>query len=273
MSIADYDRALVRRLPRSYAAAYARKGIQIDMAVADAQHAAYMSALEHAGVKVTSLSGDETFYDCVFIEDTAIVWRDRALITRMTEHREGEQAAVAAALGPTHVLSELSAGALLEGGDVLHMEETTYVGLTGRTNERGVRELAEFLAPFKRRVVPVPVSRALHLKSAATFLGYGTLLVAPGHVETHLFDAQDVITTARGEEGTANCVRVRDTLLVRRGHEATLAKVRAFADQHHIAVVPLDLSEFEKGDGSATCLSVLWGERRSGASDILEFLS
>lgn len=235
------------------------------MRLADAQHAAYVSALERAGLSVTVIAADEALYDCVFIEDTAIVWHDRALITRVTAHREGEQSAVVAGLRPTHRLTALSSGARLEGGDVLHTEDTTYVGLTARTNERGAAELTEFLSAFKRRVVSVAVSDALHLKSVATYLGDGTLLASPGHVDARVFNVDEVITTAPGDGGSANCVRVRDTLIARSGYPATLAKVRAFADAHSVLVVPLDLSEFEKGDGSATCLSILWGRaiRRS----------
>ncbi|HSL23768.1 MAG TPA: hypothetical protein VK886_19705 [Vicinamibacterales bacterium] len=256
--ITDYDHAIVRAVPRSYAPAYAAKGIRVDETVADAQHSGYAGALERAGVTVTVIGADEAFYDCVFVEDTAVVWRDRALITRMTEHREGEQRGVAAALGRSHKVSGLSTGSRLEGGDVLHTEHVTYVGITGRTNECGAGELTDFLRAFGRSVVPVPVSDALHLKSVATYLGDGTLLAAPEKVDLRRFEVDEVIETAREEGRSANAVRVRDTLLVSSCYPATLERLRAFAAARSIAVVPLNLSEFAKGGGSSTCLSLLW---------------
>lgn len=254
----EFTHALVRAVPRCYRSAYASRGIQIDLALADAQHARYARALEAAGVVVTRVAADEAFYDSVFIEDTAIVWGNHALITRMTIHREGEQRGVAAVLEASHALAYLSAGSQLEGGDVLHTEHATYVGLTARTNERGAGELAEFLGRFGRRVVAVPVTGTLHLKSVVTYPGNGTLLVAPGHVRLESFEADAIIETAEGEEGAGNCVRVRDTLLVPAGYPGTLDRLTQFAGRHSVHLVPLDLSEFAKGDGSATCLSLLW---------------
>ena len=90
--------ALVRTQPRSYAAHYARRGITVDPPLADSQHQAYCHALEAAGLTVSVVDADESLPDCVFIEDTAVVWNQHALITRMAEHREGEQAAVEAVL-------------------------------------------------------------------------------------------------------------------------------------------------------------------------------
>ena len=261
MPIADFTHALVRAVPRRYGAAYAPRSIHIDLALADAQHARYARALEAAGVVVNRVVADEAYYDCVFIEDTAIVWRDHALVTRMTRHREGEQHGVAAALEASHALVYLSAGSQLEGGDVLHTEHVTYVGLTARTNERGASELAEFLGQFGRQVVAVPVTDTLHLKSVVTCPGSGALLVAPGHVPLARFEADSIIETGAGEEGGANCLRVRDTLLAPAAYPETLGRLAQFAERQSIQFVPLDLSEFAKGDGSATCLSLLWREK------------
>ena len=257
MSILRYDHALVRTVPQLYARAYAAKGVSIDPVLVRAQHDAYVKALERAGVDVTHVPADEAFYDSVFIEDTAIVWRDAALITRIAEHREGEQRGVADVLRPSHRLSTLSEESRLEGGDVLHTEHVTYVGLTARTNDRGATELASFLEQFGRRVVPVRVSSTLHLKTVATYLGDGTLLVAPGSVDVRQFEGLAILEAAPGE-AAGNCVRVRDTILLPDGCPATLDRVRHFADARGVTVVPLDLSEFAKGDGSATCLSLLW---------------
>lgn len=250
-------RALVRRISPVYCGAYRARGIVVDDSLAREQHAAYIAALQEAGLDVSILPPDDRRYDCVFVEDTAVVWDGRALVTRMTEHREGEQSAVVEFLSTDHEIERLPDGARLEGGDVLHLEETTYAGLTSRTNPAGVEALRRFLSPFGRRVVPVPVAGALHLKSAATFLGDGILLAVPGRVDPRLFDAREVVFTSPGEEGAANCLRIGRRLLVQSEHLRALARLRQIAERHDVEIVPLDTSEFAKGDGSLTCLSIL----------------
>ncbi len=247
-------RALLRSLAESYANPYPG----VSLARARQQHAAYVQALRSAGLEVKFVEADEARPDCVFIEDTAIVWNARALLTRMAPHREGEQAGVEAALRPTHRISRVAPPATLEGGDVLHVDDSTYVGLTGRTNKAGVETLREFLTPFGRHVVAVRVEACLHLKSGASYLGDGTLLVAPGLVKSRDFDVEEVVETARGEDYAANCLRLGSFLLIPAGFPQTEKKLRRFAEKHGVEVMPLDCSEFRKGGGSLTCLSLLW---------------
>lgn len=248
----------MRRVPDSYAPFYRARGIAIDSGLARAQHAAYADALRAAGVAVHLLDGDEAWPDCVFVEDPAVVVPPRALVGRLTAHREGEVAPVAQALARWHETAALPDDARLEGGDVLHVEDTTYVGLTARTNERGVDALREFLAPLGRRVVAVPVDGYLHLKTAATYLGNGTLVSVPDFGGVDAFDVDEVIYADEGEPVASNCLRVNDHLLTVAGNPRTEIRLRAFGERHGVRVVPLEISEFEKGEGSLTCLSILW---------------
>jgi dimethylargininase len=252
------SRALVRPPSPAYVAYYAARGISISAELAREQHAGYVAMLEAAGLQVRTIEPDAAFPDCVFIEDTAVVWGDRALITRMAPHREGEQAAVEAALRATHEIVRLPTGATLDGGDVLHVGPTTYVGLSSRTNAAGVQAVANLLTPFGRPVVPVPVSRCLHLKSAVTALAADTILAGPGMINVELFRDCKIILTDERETHAANCLRVRDHVLVLGGYPETIRRVPAFADANGLRVVALPMSEFEKGDGSLTCLSILW---------------
>ena len=256
--MAQPRRALVRALPQSYRTYYDSLGIEIDFALAETQHMAYAGALAAAGLAVTPVEAAEEFPDCVFIEDTAIVWNDRALVTRMVARREGEQAAVTERLRDTHEIVTLVDGARLEGGDVLHVDDITYVGLTERTNTAGIAALRFFLAPFNRTVVAVPCTRCLHLKTAATYLGNGTLLLAPGLLDvTQFTNLSRVIETPAHEAHAANTIRVGDHLLVQGGYPATETLLRGFAEAHGVTVWPVDTSEFAKGDGSLTCLSII----------------
>lgn len=250
--------ALMRRVPDSYAPFYRARGISISSERARAQHAAYADALRAAGVQVHLLDGDEAWPDCVFVEDPAVVLPPRALMGRLAPHREGEPAPVEAALRRWHQTVPLPDGARLEGGDVLHVEDTTYVGVTARTNRAGVEALREFLAPAGRRVVAVPVTKYLHLKTAATYLGNGTLAAVPDFAGVDAFDVDEVLLVDAGEPVAANCLRVNDHLLVVAGNPRTEVRLRAFCERHGVRVVPLQISEFEKGEGSLTCLSLLW---------------
>ncbi len=249
---------LVRRLPRSYQSYYAAQGVTVDRALADHQHAAYVAELQHAGVEVGDVPPDEAFPDGVFVEDTMVVRDNRALDTRMVDRREGEQRAVSDILRPSHSLVTLPPEARLEGGDVLQVEDTTYVGLSSRTNAAGVAALREFLKAAGESVVAVPVERCLHLKSAVTYLGNGCLLAAPEWIDVSRFAVDCIVETAPGEPKAANTIRIGDALLALAGYPGTAVRLQAFAQEHKINVRHLDMSEFEKGDGSLTCLSILW---------------
>lgn len=249
---------LMRHVASTYAAHYQARGVPVSQELAEAQFAAYATALETSGLEVHFIAPDDHYYDCVFVEDTAIVWPPQALMARMAAHREGEQPAVETMLRRWHQIAGLPPGARIEGGDVLHTERTTYVGLTKRTNEEGIEALREFMRPFGRSVVKVPVEKSLHLKSAATYLGNGTLIAAPGLIDTGYFDVEDVILTDEEELKAANCLRIGNHLLILAGYPSTEERVRKFADKNGIEVIALELSEFEKGDGSTTCLSMIW---------------
>jgi dimethylargininase len=250
--------ALVRGLAQTYAKLYLKEGIHVSSELAGLQHERYAAALQSAGLSVGHVPADDAYPDCVFIEDTAVVGDGRVLLGRLTSHREGEQSGVEGVLRGRLETSRLPAGALLEGGDVMHVGATTYVGLTGRTNESGVEALREFLRPSGRRVVAVPVKGALHLKTVATYLGNETIIAAPDFLDTDLFEVEEIIYTARDEAGAANCLRIADHLLISVGRPQTARRLRAFAEKNSVKLVSLDISEFEKGNGSLTCLSLIW---------------
>jgi dimethylargininase len=250
--------ALVRRVPHSYSDHYNREGMNVSEELVEQQHTEYVCALETAGLKVSFIEADEDLPDCVFIEDTAVVLKRHAMITHANEKRQQEHTAVEVILCKTHTIFRLGGEARLEGGDVLHIGDTTYIGLSSRTNELGAEALEAFLSQFDRRVVKVPVDNCLHLKTGMTYLGNGTLISISGWFDLHLFDVDDVIHTESGEHGCANCLRIRNKLLIPEGYPRTEALLRRFGEKHGVQVQALDISEFEKGGGSLTCLSLIW---------------
>ncbi len=252
------QRALVRPPSPAYAPTYALRGVAIDQALAERQHGAYVAALRGCGLEVHALAPDAARFDSVFVEDTAVVWGDRALLTRMTPAREGEQGAVAEALRESHEIVRLPEGALLEGGDVLHAEGVTFVGLSSRTNEAGAAAVEALVGGAGRRVVRVHVEQCLHLKTGATWLGDGTMLVAPSLIDAGAFEGLEVIEVEEAERGTANAIRLERDVLMAAGRPRAQARLAEFCSRRGLDLTTLDVSEFEKGDGSLTCMSILW---------------
>jgi dimethylargininase len=253
------NHALVRRLPQSYVDYYARRNVIIDAELANRQHHQYVQALEAAGLKMAEVAADETFPDCVFIEDTAVLCKGHALIASLENaDREGEQAAVEAALQKTHKIVHLEPGAKLDGGDVMRVEDTFYVGLSARTNEAGASGLKNFAADFGIRTIAIPVKHCLHLKTGVTYLGNGTLLAAPQWFNFSRFEVNDVIPTGQGEEAATNTLRIHNHLLMVDGYPNTRSSVEAFANKHNLKLTALATTEFAKANGSLTCMSLIW---------------
>src|SRR5262245_17102804 len=150
----------------------------VDVGLAMKQWEAYVAALHDAGWATIEVPSAEDCPDSVFVEDTVVMYGDRAVITRPgADERKPETTAVASLLGDLgYDVVSIEAPGTLDGGDVLKHEGTVWVGLGGRTNQTGVDQLAAYLAPYGARVVGVPVKKVLHLKSAVTALPDGTVV-------------------------------------------------------------------------------------------------
>jgi len=250
--------ALVRHIPSSYPALYEKVGKHISLQLAQSQHQEYVAALRAAGLQVTFVDADVRLPDCVFIEDPAVVWGTHALIARMPQDRSGEEDLVERALAITHTINYLPSGALLEGGDVFYTENFTFVGVSSRTNQLGAEAVKDFMSKFNRRTIIVPVTKCLHLETGTTYIGNDTILVAPGLIDIAYFKGHNILFTDENELNAANCLRVRNHLLIPAGYPRTQDTLLKFAAQYNLKVVILNISEFEKGDGSLTCLSLIW---------------
>ena len=244
-------RALVRRpsplLANGIVTHIERTPVDVDTAMA--QHDSYVAALRKHGWETHEVEPADECPDSVFIEDALVVVGDLAVLTRpgAPERRAelpGAQAA-AAALGLR--VRRIEEPGTLDGGDVLQVGETVYIGRGGRTNAEGIRQLRELTG---RRVVPVPLKAVLHLKSAVTALPDDTFLVLPNLVPAELFGAVRMV------EEEAGCH------VVPLGGQSVLIAASAprtadmLADLGFEPVV-VDIGEFEKLEGCVTCLSVL----------------
>ncbi|MGW6306691.1 dimethylargininase [Streptomyces niveus] len=224
----------------------------VDAGLALAQWESYTAALRAHGWETTEVAPADDCPDAVFVEDPVVVFRDVALMARSgAASRRPETAAVEEALTALGCRVErVAEPGTLDGGDVLKVGDTVYVGQGGRTNADGLRQLRAAFEPLGARVVAVPVSRALHLKSAVTALPDGTVIgYAPLVDDPSLFPR----FLAVPEEGGSHVVLLGDGKLLLAASAPRSADV--FADLG-LEPVPVDIGEFEKLEGCVTCLSV-----------------
>jgi len=248
--------ALTRKVSPSFASCQLEylKRDPIDVARASAQHRDYEAALERLGVRVVSLPAEPDLPDCVFVEDPAVVLDEIAIITRMgAESRRGESESLAAALARFRPLVRLSAPATLEGGDVVRMGKTLYVGLSRRTNAAGARQLAEIVEPYGYLVAPINVTGCLHLKSACCAVSDDMVLS-----NRALFDASElgceVIDVPAEEPGAADVLRIGNTVLI----PAVFPRTARLLEESGFTVQPLDVSELQKAEAGVTCMSLVF---------------
>jgi dimethylargininase len=226
----------------------------IDLDRAEAQHAAYVGLLRSLGLEVVELPPDAAFPDCCFVEDVAVVLDEVALLAMPgAPSRRGESEAVAEALGRFRALERTVLPATLEGGDVLRVGRTLFVGRSARTNAAGVARLGEVAGARGYRVVPVDVSACLHLKSAVTALDDHRILASPRWIDLSAFQGLEIVPVADDEPGAANVLRVREAVVAHPGFPRTLERVAALGYD----VRPLDVSEFLKAEAALTCKSLL----------------
>lgn len=247
-------RALVRPTSRKLADGQLThlERVPVDIDLAEQQWQNYCAALETWGFETIRVAGgDDDLPDEVYVEDAVVMFEDLAVVTSPgAESRRGETDAVGdtlRSLGIETVALELPG--TLDGGDVLKIDRTVYVGQGGRTNGDGIRQLRALLTPRGWTVVGVPVTKVLHLKSAVTALPDGTVIGFPDEVDNASIFPRFL---PMPEKGAAAVVLSDDTVLM----AASVPKSAALVESLGYRVISVDISEFEKLEGCVTCLSV-----------------
>ena len=228
--------------------------VPIDPAVAARQHDAYEQALERLGCRVEHVPPAPALPDSVFIEDAAVVFDEIAVITRPgAESRRAESAAVADVLGRYRLLATITAPGTLDGGDVLRVGRTLYVGQSGRTNDEGIEQLRRHVTPHGYEVRAVRPTGCLHLKTAVTALSDTAVLLNPDWISPAAFEGLDLIGVDLAEPFAANVVRIGNSVLA----AAAFPRTRRLLERHGVEVDEVDVSELAKAEGAVTCCSIL----------------
>ena len=227
----------------------------IDLEKARTQHRAYESLLEKLGARVHSLSAEPDLPDSMFVEDPAIVFDELAVILPLgTEARRRETQSLAQALAKFRKLEYVTLPGTMEGGDILRVGRKLFAGLSSRTNDEGIRQLATSLAPHNYEVIAVPVTGCLHLKSAVTHLGGNTLLANSGWFDPEPLAGFEWIEVDPAEPHAANALALGGTIIFPASFPRTRARIEACG----FHVTPLDISELQKAESGLTCSSLIF---------------
>jgi len=226
--------------------------VPVDGALALRQWEGYCDALRAAGWTLVEVPGADDCPDAVFVEDTVVVFRNVAVITRPgAESRRpetGDVEKVLESLGCS--LNRIVAPGTLDGGDVLKVGDTVYVGRGGRTNAEGIRQLRAMLTPLGATVVSVPVHKVLHLKSAVTALPDGSIVGHPHVVDDRGRFPRFVPVP---EESGGHLVLLGGARVLM---AADCPRTAAQLEDLGYEVTVVDIGEFQKLEGCVTCLSV-----------------
>jgi dimethylargininase len=256
---ATFTHGFVRTVSRSLAQCELTHALRqpFDLDLARAQHDAYVAELEAAGVAITVLPEAPDLPDAMFVEDPALILDELAILTRPGAlSRRPEVALIAPTIAAVRRTVEIHAPGTLEGGDVLRLGRTLFVGRSSRTNAEGIGQLAEIVSPFGYTVRPVAVHGCLHLKSAITAAAPNLLLAHPPWIETAAFGDYEILPVDPAELSAANALAINGRVLV----VASAPRTAERLSTRGLDVRRVDVSELQKAESGLTCSSLLYAQ-------------
>lgn len=218
------------------------------------QHSKYNKALLKCNLSVIELKENENFPDSAFVEDTAIVDKEFAVISNLgAKSRKGEEIEIRDKLKTFYDnIESIKIPGTLEGGDVMKVEEHYYIGLSNRTNNEGANQLTRILRSYGYSSTIIPLKKVLHLKTGISYLGDGILLVS-GEFKNHSeFREYNFIEVQESEAYATNSLRINEYVLKPQGYPNLTKQIL----NYNFNILELDVSEFEKMDGGLSCLSL-----------------
>ena len=217
------------------------------------QHASYVDALKTIGIDVIELDPQPDYPDAHFVEDTAVVMSEVAVIARPgAASRQGEEESIAEVLRQYREIEHIQAPGTLDGGDVLMIGNRFFIGISERTNPEGAQQLGAILEKYGKTWTTIQVGAGLHFKSSVNYGGKDSILVTQDFTSHDALNGYDKIIVEKEEEYSANTLWINDHLLMPRGFPGTKAKLKRLG----LPIIELDVSEMQKMDGGLTCLSI-----------------
>ena len=217
------------------------------------QHEKYITALRSIGLEVTLLDALPDHPDAYFVEDTAVVAAEVAVITNPgADARKGEEKSIAPVLARHRKTEKIQPPGTLDGGDVLQIGKHFFIGVSERTNNEGAGQLSHILRGYGYTCTTVAVGEGLHFKSGVNYVGKNTLLVTEDFAAKEQLKGYDTIVVDRDESYAANTLLINNHLLIPRGYPGTHKKLEVLG----FKTIELDTSEVRKMDGALTCMSI-----------------
>lgn len=226
----------------------------INVGIARTQHHEYVIALRELGCDVVELPAETDLPDSVFVEDTAFILPEVAVITNPgADSRKPETESIIRALSPRIKLLRVREPATLDGGDVLVLGKNIHVGLSTRSNQAAVDQLNQMLGEYGYTATGVEMHDCLHLKTAVTRVDDRTLLINKDWVDTHHFETFDLIEVDPSEPFAANCLPIGDSII----YPAAFPRTRAKLEARGYKIRQVVLDELAKAEGAVTCCSLI----------------
>ncbi|MFN8384792.1 MAG: arginine deiminase family protein [Anaerolineales bacterium] len=226
----------------------------IDVHIARAQHHTYVQALKELGCAVLELPAEDDLPDSVFVEDTAVILRDVALLTRPgADSRKPETDSIASALAPYREIVRIQPPATVDGGDVLVLGKKIYVGMSSRSSLDAVTQMNNLLGKYGYETQGVELRDCLHLKSAVTRVDDETLLINRKWVDIENFEGRKLIDIDPSEPFAANCLPINNSIIYPTAFPKTTSRLEASGYQ----VQPVNVDELAKAEGAVTCCSLI----------------
>lgn len=250
-----FSRAIVRTPVKSLAEGITTAGLgKPDYQLTLEQHGHYVDALKSCGLEVTVIDADDRYPDSMFIEDTALLMPNCAIVTHPgAEARRGEVVAVASQLAEFYDrVDAIQSPGTVDAGDIMMVGEHCYIGLSERTNAEGTSQMIGYLQAAGYNGSTVSISESLHLKSSVSYLENNNLVVTGELCDKSEFADFNRIEIDQSERSAANCVWINNHVLMASGKPRSAEKIRALG----YSVIELDVNEFEKLDGGLSCLSL-----------------
>ncbi len=250
-----FKKAIVRKPGRSMLKGLTTVALGLpDYEKALLQHAEYIKALKECGLEVIVLEEDEKYPDSTFVEDTALLTKDCAIITNPgMRTRRGEIIEIKNVLKEYYSnIEEVQEPGTVEAGDIMMVGSDFYIGLSERTNDKGAQQVVEYLEKYGMRGFTVRLEKVLHLKTGVAYLEQNNLLACGEFLLKEEYKGFNILEIDKDESYAANCIWVNDTVLIPKG----FPKAKEVIKDTEYTIKEIDVSEFRKLDGGLSCLSL-----------------